>query len=205
MLHEVGFRFEHSNWDVKDYASEYRGDAHSGYKGEYRVFQAVEFDWDGTAISNVMFPPVAHFGTSHRDFVASVRNVGSIDPFHLFKGVDVATADKAVTGSILNQHEIELGMSSSMPLSIFPAPAIDADYSFFISQDTLGIETVTVRWTTDFMPNHGFRLVRNGVVVREHIVNALSAPPSGAEIAVRLTSKSNGGADLFEPANISSP
>jgi len=199
-LHEVGFRLAHANWDVQNYNSAYRGDAHAGYDGTYRVLQAAEFDWNGSTISNLTFAPVANFGTSHRDFSASVKTTGSLEDWRLFTEPAVATTDRAVTGSARNKQEVDLGMSSPSPLTIPPAPNIDADYSFFISQDTFNTETVTVRWTTDLMPNHGYRVTRNGNVVKEHVVNALPGPPSSLEIFVRLNSKSNGGADTFEPA-----
>jgi Domain of unknown function (DUF4157) len=204
-VQEAGFRLTHLDWDVQDYASQYRGDGHGGYDGSYRVLQVAEFDWDGKAISKLTFPSVAHFGTSHRDFSVSVRTTGSAENWRLFKATAVATTDHTVTSATPSRQEVDLGMSSPNPLTVFPAPNIDADYSFFISQDTFNIETVTVRWTTDLMPNHGYRVVRNGAVVKEHIVNTLAAPPSSAEIFVRLNSKSNGGADTFEPANNPSP
>jgi hypothetical protein len=199
-LHELSFRLGHPSDKVDDYHSEYRGDAHAGYSGTFRVFQVVEFDWDGSHITHATFPAVAHFGTTHRDFSATLSSQFSFPPTtRFFHDTDLATTDHAVTGSQTGSQEVDLGMSSPNPLPIFPAPNIDADYSLFISQDTFGIETVTVRWTTDFMPNHGFRVIRNDVVVRERVVNALPGPVSSAEIFVRLNSKSNGGADMFEP------
>jgi hypothetical protein len=199
VLHEVAFRLAHSE-SVDQYTSEYRGDGHSGYPGGYRVLHVVEFDWDGTRMMNVMFPAIAHFGTSHRDFSAVLRNTFSFPQQSRFvHAVDSATTDHTVTGGTVGAQEVDLGMSSPNPLTIAPAPDIDADYTLFISQDTFGIETVTVRWTTDFMPNHGFSVIRNGVVVREKVVNALPGPISAPEIFIRLNSKSNGGADTFEP------
>jgi hypothetical protein len=200
VLHEAAFRLDHPAESVDDYHSEYRGDAHAGYAGSLRVFQVADFDWDGSRITNVTFPAVPHFGTSHRDFSATLRSMfGFPATTRVVFDTETATTDHAVTGSQPSGQEVDLGMASPNPLTIFPAPDIDADYSFFISQDTFGIETVTVRWTTDFMPNHGFRVIRNGVVVRELIVNALPGPVSAPEIAVRLLSKSNGGSDMFEP------
>jgi hypothetical protein len=205
LLHEIGFRLAHSDQRVDNYASQYRGDGHSGYAGSYRVFQIAEFDWNGVQVSNVTFPSIAHFGTSHRDFSAELTSLLTFPPRSTFiKEEESATVDHAVTNSLTGHQEIDLGMSSPNPLTLAPAPDIDADYSFFISQDTFGIETVTVRWTTDFMPNHGFRVMRDGVVVMERIVNALPGPVSAAEIFVRLNSKSNGGAVTFEPVGGSS-
>lgn len=87
-----------------------------------------------------------------------------------------------------------MGMASPNPLTLFPAPDIDADYTLFISRD-FGEDTITVRWSTDFMPNHGFRVVKNGIELKQRIVNALPGPLSSLEIALRLNSKTNGGAD----------
>jgi hypothetical protein len=200
-LHDIGFRLNRVE-SVSDYNSQYRGDGHAGYEGGYRVFHVAEFDWDGVKISNVTFPAVAHFGTSHRDFSATLTDSFSFPTTNtFFKDTESATTNSAVTGLAVGPQEVDLGMSSPNPLTIGPAPDIDADYSFFISQDTLGIETVTVRWTTDFMPNHGYRVTRAGTVIKEHVVNALPGPVNGLEIFLRLNSKSNGGADRIEPGN----
>jgi hypothetical protein len=211
-LHEVAFRLAHQYPEsVSSYASEYRGDGHSGYDGSYRVFQVAEFDWDRSRINNLLFPNVPHFGTSHRDFSAVVSTSGVPPTSRLIVSEDTATTDHAVTGAPNGAQEVDLGMSSPNPLTIFPAPNIDADYSFFISQDTspaslvispvFGLETVTVRWSTDLMPNHGFRVLRNGAVVKERTVNAIPGTITAPEIFMRLNSKSNGGADTFEPPN----
>jgi hypothetical protein len=204
VLHDLAFRATQPwNVAVDSYASQYRGDAHPTYPGSFRVFTAVEFNWDGSRMVNVQFPAdETHFGESHRDWAAEVHDIGGLaSPPRAVRGTDAATTDHQVTGSVNGSQEVDLGMSSPNPLTIAPAPNIDADYSLFISQDpsTMGIETLTVRWTTDFMPNHGFRVLRNGVVLREQIVNALATPPSAPEIFVRLNSKSNGGAVTFEP------
>jgi hypothetical protein len=84
--------------------------------------------------------------------------------------------------------------ASPNPLTLFPAPDIDADYTLFISRD-FGEDTITVRWSTDFMPNHGSRIEKNGIELKQRIVNALPGPLSAPEIALRLHSKTNGGAD----------
>jgi hypothetical protein len=198
-VHDIAFTVAQgsSGAQVSNYVSEYRGDAHSGYDGSFRVLQVAEFDWDGRSITNLAFPAVAHFGTTHRDFSALITS-GFPRRTKPFAGVESATVDHAVTKASKG-NEVDLGMSSPNPLTLAPAPDIDADYSFFISQDTFGIETVTVRWSTDLMPNHGYRVIREGLVVKEHVVNALPGPIPAAEIFIRLNSKSNGGADTFEP------
>jgi hypothetical protein len=198
-VHDLAFTVAQgvSGAQVSNYVSEYRGDAHSGYDGTFRVLQVTEFDWDGRSITNLTFPSVAHFGTTHRDFSALITS-GFPSRTKFFVGEESATVDHAVTKASKG-NEVDLGMSSPNPLTLAPAPDIDADYTFFISQDTFGIETVTVRWSTDLMPNHGYRVIRDGVIVKEHIVNALTGPIPAPEIFIRLNSKSNGGADTFEP------
>src|SRR5262249_27616076 len=116
-------------------------------------------------------------------------------------GAESKTVDKAVSGKKENDRQVNLGMASGNPLTISPAPDIDADYSIFMSQDasTLGLETATVRWSTDRMPNHGFRVLRNGTVVKEKVVNSLPSSVSVTDIFVRLNSKTNGGSETFEP------
>jgi len=200
--HNVAFRASQPlTTMVDDYTSEYRGDDHKGYAGGFRVFQVAEFDWDGSAMKNVKFPDETHYGTTHRDWTAHVHGIG--DPPKEVTGVEAKTVDKAVSGKKENDRQVNLGMKSGNPLTIGPAPDIDADWSIFMSQDasTLGQETATVRWTTDTMPNHGFRVLRNGAVVKEKVVNALPATVPGVlDIAVRLNSKTNGGSETFEPA-----
>ena len=205
LLHRANFPLPDKTV-LTGYDSEYRGDGHTEYEGGYRVFNTVEFDWDGQAITNIVIPPVAHFGTSHRDWTATLqrnKDLTSGAEVWTTKGTDEATTDHAVTNDFKKPAEVDLGMHSPNPLTIFPAPDIDADYSLFVSANWNPSlqrfeDTVTVRWSTDFMPNHGYRVFRDGALVKEHIVRQLPHPPSAAEIAVWLTSKDNGGADMFD-------
>jgi peptidoglycan hydrolase-like protein with peptidoglycan-binding domain len=181
------------------YQSYYRGDNHAGYDGGWRVMQVVEFDWDGQRVSNVVLPDMPHFGTSHRDVSMRYFDVRALDS-RWIDDTDEDTANRAVTGAATGQQEVSIGIHSPNPLTMAPSPDIDADVSVFVSSDpTFGTEDVTLRWSTDLMPSHAFRIVRNGVEIAEQITNDISAmdatgPTAAAEIAIRLTSKSNGGA-----------
>jgi hypothetical protein len=113
----------------------------------------------------------------------------------LQEGEEVATTARAVTGArTAGSNEIVLGMASPNPLTLAPAPDIDADYTLFVSRD-FGEDTITIRWTTDLMPNHGFRIEKNGREIKTRIVNQLPGAISAPEIFMRLNSKSNGGAE----------
>ena len=193
-LQEIRFRLARLGDDVSNYHSQYRGDAHAGYAGSARVIHRVEFDWDGRAITNFSLSPLQHFGTTHREFSALAKPLGSVGPPRAIRDEETATVDRAVSESHPNPAEVRMGMASPNPLTIFPAPDIDADYTLFISRD-FGEDTITVRWSTDFMPNHGFRIEKNGIELKQKIVNALPGPLSAPEIALRLNSKTNGGAD----------
>jgi hypothetical protein len=192
-LQEARFRLAHLGDEVSDYHSQYRGDAHAGYAGSARVIHRIEFDWDGTRISNFAATPLQHFGTTHREFSALVKPVGGVQP-RAIRDQESRTTDRAVSQSHPNPREVRMGMASPNPLTLFPSPDIDADYTLFISRD-FGEDTITVRWSTDLMPNHGFRVEKNGTDLKERVVNALPGPLLAPEIFLRLNSKTNGGAD----------
>jgi hypothetical protein len=109
-----------------------------------------------------------------------------------------ATATGAVTHRA-GDREVSIGMHSANPLTAAPSPDIDADVSLFLSADpTFGTEEVTVRWTTDLMPSHGYPLVRDGTEVITQVTNDISGitatgPAAAAEIFLRMNSKANGG------------
>jgi hypothetical protein len=98
-------------------------------------------------------------------------------------------------------------MSSANPATIAPSPDIDADYSLFMSRDEIfGHTEATVRWSADLMPNHGFRVAKNGVIVTEKVVNDVStrgidllSPTGAVAIGLWLNSKSAGGSQNFQP------
>src|SRR5690606_30656586 len=64
-----------------EYHSKYHGDGHSGYAGSYRAMTAVEFDWDGSAMSAVKLDG-NHYGATTRyyDYRAWLDTVfGDVD------------------------------------------------------------------------------------------------------------------------------
>lgn len=94
-LQEMRFRLGRSGDEVSDYHSQYRGDAHAGYAGSARVIHRVEFDWDGQAIANFSVSPLQHFGTTHREFSAVVKQLGSIARPRAIRSEETATTDRA--------------------------------------------------------------------------------------------------------------
>ncbi|CAG7623793.1 hypothetical protein [Actinacidiphila bryophytorum] len=183
------------------YLSHYRGDDHTGYAGSHRVVQVIEFDWDGERISNVTKIALPNFGASHRDVVIRYFDVRALDT-RWIEDSESATATESVVHTPADS-EVSLGIHSANPLTMAPSPDIDADLSVFLSSDpTFGTEEVTVRWSTDLMPSHGFRLVRDGVEVTTETTNDIAGmtptgPAAAAEIFIRLNSKSNGGSRTF--------
>ncbi|MFL6076575.1 MAG: hypothetical protein ACJ73S_24545 [Mycobacteriales bacterium] len=183
------------------YLSYYRGDNHVEYDGSHRILQVIEFDWDGSKISNITLPEIAHFGDSHRDVSIRYFDVRALDT-RWMEDTESATATAAVVHES-GDREVSIGIHSANPLTISPSPDVDADLGVFLSSDpTFGTEELTLRWSTDLMPSHGFRLIRNGVEIATEITNDISGitatgPAAAAEVFVRLNSKSNGGARTF--------
>jgi hypothetical protein len=76
-----------------------------------------------------------------------------------------------------------------------------------MSEDEITGQTqATVRWTTDLMPNHGFRVTKNGAVVSEKVVNDvatrgidLDSNLGALMIGLWLMHKTHGGAEAFQP------
>ncbi len=110
------------------------------------------------------------------------------------------TAAKLVEGQALSSShngrddQVQLRMASANPLTLFPSPDIDAKYTLNIDDDPASDEVISVDFITDLMPNHGFRVLLDGKVLIEQVVNDLPAtPPSAADIGLRLTSPTNFG------------
>ncbi|ALG09893.1 hypothetical protein [Kibdelosporangium phytohabitans] len=191
---------------VKSLESHYHGDGHPGYEGEYRVCTAIEFDWDGRKMSNAQVVKMANFGQTVR-FFSIVEGTPFSGDDKVRTGQETRTATAAVRGGLDNDNTVSLGMPSANPVTIAPSPDIDADYMLFMSQDEITGQTeATVRWTTDLMPNHGFRVTKNGVVVAEKVVSDvltrgidLDSSTGALAIGLWLNSKTNGGAEAFQP------
>jgi hypothetical protein len=174
------------------YESRYRGDGHAGYAGDYRVLQAVSFDWDGTNISGFTKEPVPNFGTSHRDVEFVVMGPGSNVTSGSRSSSDIAT--KEVTAS-QRGNDVKLGIHSANPLTIAPSPDIDADVTLVFSAS---FHKIFLSWATDLMPSHGYRIERDGVVLDERTTNDVSgvdlfSAAGGLDIFRRLNVKGNVG------------
>jgi hypothetical protein len=177
-----------------EYHSYYRGDDHTGYAGSYRVHSAVEFDWDGSGISNLDHAGDA--GASHRDWDARAYldyTLGETDVYTT-SGSESATATGDWAGRQLSDRTFSLSFASPNPLVMTWAPDIDSEVDgTFDSSGQLNLSYATDRFTS-----HGISVTKNGSVALRDIVNDASGvqalgPVGAAAIGHRLTDQSNRG------------
>ena len=177
-----------------DYHSYYRGDNHTGYAGGHRVLSKVEFDFDGTTITN--FSHSGSAGATHRDYdyrawIEFLFGAASIDVTS-GSGTESDTASGTWTGKKVGANSFQLGFASANPVVMTWAPDIDSDGS-----GTMG-SGLTLSYDTDLFPSHGVRVVKNGTAVKTQVVNDASGvhglgPIGAALIGHRLTSQTNAG------------
>lgn len=141
-------------------SSTFRGDNHRTFDGGYRVQVVVDFDWDGRLISNFRSNIPNNYGTTHRDW-----------SFLLFNGrtrtcttqATATTAASARPATALGN--VVLSYHSRNPL-ITPSPPIDGRLKVHMGPTSM---SVTVQ--TDLFPSHGYQIIRNGELLRTHVVN----------------------------------
>ncbi|MDQ6725237.1 MAG: hypothetical protein M3066_03590 [Actinomycetota bacterium] len=173
----------------------YKGDDHSGFDGSYRVMTGIEFDWDGSAISNATKPSGDNYGmTVLRATYSNFLNTNTCD-------LATGTATNSVAGDAggaLGPSAFRITYSSANPLSRIPGtPTIDGETMGTVSADG----TVDFHFRTDNFPSHGVRVSKNGSPQLSDIVtdascipNSLAAGPAGAPIiAVGLTTQTSEG------------
>lgn len=151
----------------------YEGDDHDGFDGSYRVKSAIEFDWDGTQVSNVQIPEEPMFGTTRLN--ATYSNGFQTRTCEVAQGVADRASSATAAGS-----SFRLNYSAANPLVRGPAPAIDGLLDGTMSADG----TITLRFDTDLFPSHGLRVTRNGVVQVTDIVSSASCLPDFAVVGL---------------------
>ena len=177
-----------------DYHSYFRGDDHTPYEGSYRVLSVVEFDWDGTNIVN--FSHNGSYGASHRDYDWIFEWENLIYPdleIASGSGTESGTATSATNGTQSGNSNFSLSMDSAIPLTLFPAPAINSDL-----EGSLSGRSLTLSYNTDHFPSHGIKVYHNGNPLRTQIVNDVASQtvlgPIGAGVITQgLLRQSNRG------------
>lgn len=177
-----------------DYHSYYRGDDHMGYAGSYRVRSAVEFDWDGSRITNLDHAGDA--GASHRDWDARAYLDYTLGETDLYKtsGNESATASGNWAGRQSGDRTFSVSFASPNPLVMTWAPDIDSEVDgTFDSSGQLNLN-----YATDRFPSHGISVTKNGSSVHREVINDASGVPAlgpvgAAVIGRRLTDQSNRG------------
>lgn len=157
---------------ILNHQSYYRGDGHANYGGSFRVLSVVEFDWNGSNISNLTHGD--DYGTTHRDYAYTIipTIIGSGSGRRI-TGIESATATSATNGSRVLGTSFELGIASANPVVMGPAPNIDSDViGTFISPGTS--PKLSLNFNTDGFPSHGIKVVKNGTVLDTRIVNDAS-------------------------------
>lgn len=160
---------------VLEESSFFHGDGHPGYDGAYRVLTWIEFDWDGSTITNQL--QGEDYGISRRSYVdrfaLPVAGTSS-------EGFPTITSGPRVgedTGraSCCTDHmparigpygtTVTLGIHSSNPL-VGVAPDIDSQLGVGFAADG----SLTVFWITDRFPSHGFQILRNDSTLAKEVV-----------------------------------
>ena len=153
-------------------STRYEGDKHNGFDGSFRVQSSLEFDWDGTQISNTTSR--AQFGTTR--LTATYRNFRNTNSCELANRTATSAASASGSGSSFALH-----YSAANPLPRLPAPAISGDASGTIAADG----TVRFHYRTDLFPSHGIRVSKNGTPQRTDIVNDASCLPNSFVTGIR--------------------
>lgn len=174
--------------------SKYRGDGHVGINGTYRVLSRVEFRTDGKRIFD--FAHSGDAGTSHRDYSYELylRLLFGVKVTILKKEfTESATASGSWHGSQTGASGFRMSYAVANPLTIAPAPPVNADVKASISRSGL-----TLNFDTDRFPSHGIIVFKNGRRIRAQIINNVSGQKTSgalgiANMARGLTSQSNEG------------
>jgi hypothetical protein len=132
--------------------SVYRGDGHTGYSGGFRVLSSLDFDWNGTQITNLHQVAEPHFGTTHRD-------IHQNGPDGAFSCTEQATVTHAVAIQQTGPRSFAMSMDSPNPL-VNPSLAPSIDSTLTGSFDANG--NLTLTWQSDLFPSHGFYVQKDG-------------------------------------------
>lgn len=177
-----------------EYTSHYRGDDHTGYDGDVRVYARVEFDWDGTSITGLSV--ISDTGNTHRDWTSTyeVNTLFGLGPdinLSSDSGTETGKAPPGATGSG-SGNTFSVGFSSANPLVMTVAPAINSNLTGTISANG----ALRLSFDTDLFPSHGILVKRDGVVLHKEVVNDASGVPGEGALGAALI-----GAGLSVQAN----
>lgn len=166
--------------------STYRGDGHTNYDGLYRVLAWVEFDWNGSTITNVTQGGL--YGVTYNDIVYEMP--GGLNQQCSRSGQATSSAYGDANGSTFG-----LRISSANPLTVPQSltPNIDSKLDGSISSTG----ALTLRYQTDQFPSHGFRVIEDGKTIATDVVtNVACLKPLGMYGFALLLKRLN----LSEPA-----
>jgi hypothetical protein len=154
--------------------SSYRGDAHVGYEGTWRVLNWVEFDFDGQTISK--FTGGDNYGISHRD---------------AWWGTETDQATGTTGRDRETDRSFSMWISSKNPIPWVPAPEINSTIEVIVT-----CEEISLVYTTDEFPSHGIQVSQDGKVVKQEVIFDASTVDGDdpLEIAYGLTEFDNKGA-----------
>jgi hypothetical protein len=141
--------------------SEFHGDGHLGFDGEFRADVTVDFNWDGTKIKNFQTDVnQQNFGTTTL-FVTYLVPIQGTQQCQLQK-----TATCCVTAAMTGSHTFKLGIDAGIPF--FPSavtPAIFANVTGSILPDG----AMDFTGTTGGFPSKGIQVSLNGQVLDTEI------------------------------------
>jgi hypothetical protein len=177
-----------------EYSSSYHGDGHGDYDGDHRVFGALEFDWDGVAISGVKVGKRTGTTIRYWEWRAWFEVVG-FEVFELAKGGDSESkpATPIIKGSG-SGNKFSLSLAGKNALTIGPAPQANAELTGTL--DPSG--NLTINYVTDEFPSYGVRVIIDGTTVQTVRVGDVSGMTvtgvvGAASIGKALVSHSNTG------------
>ena len=136
------------------------GDTHAGFAGSYRVETIVQFDWDGTQLSNAMVTPNAT--VSHRAITYSLFS-------KRWSCTQAALASTVAPTSGASGTSFAADYSSATPL-VPLAPTIDGVVNGTFAADG----TISLTFKTDGFPSHGVSITRNGTTQQIDLLNDAS-------------------------------
>ena len=142
--------------------SSFKGDNHRSYDGSYRAQVSVEFDWDGTQMTNVESMPQGNLGRTHRDFRLKTAS-GAV-----LRCTKASQATQTSFSGVLNNAAF-LDIHTSNPAIKFPPPLPRTpDIDSVLTAKFVGPNTLRLKATPDMFPNHAYRVYKNGKPLLTH-------------------------------------
>ena len=159
--------------------STFRGDKHRGFNGTYRADIFVNFDWDGTDITNVQWIEGGSVGTTWRDWTFKKKKW---DRARKCSQSGEGSAGGRVYDD-MGEDQVWLALEQADPL-IIGAPPLDA--LLIAKFDTPS--NLNLQMHSDAFPNYGYRIAKNGDLLFTHVARETSCwPVLGLRGATYLT------------------